>query len=83
MSPPLFNSSKPGEELSLYLTISLTVVSSTLIREEDQVQLPVYYTNKALWGAEGRYPPMEKLTFTLITATWKLSPYFQVHTMVV
>lgn len=26
---------------------------------------------------------MEKLTFALIIATWKLRPYFQVHTIVV
>jgi len=45
------------------------------------VQLPIYYTSRALWGAEGRYPPMEKLAFALITAAQKLRPYFQVHTI--
>ena len=66
-SPPLLSLSKPGEELSLYLAVSLTTISFALIREEDQVQLPVYYTSRALRGAEGRYLPMEKLAFTLIT----------------
>ena len=83
MSPPLLSPFKPGEELSLYLAISLTAVSSALIREEDQVQLPVYYISWALWGAEGRYPSMEKLAFVLIIIAWKLRPYFQVHTIVV
>ena len=31
----------------------------------------------------GRYPPMEKLAFTLIMAARKLRPYFQAHTIVV
>ena len=36
-SPLLFNPSKPDEELSLYLAISLMAISSALIREEDHV----------------------------------------------
>ena len=75
-SPPLLSLSKPSEKLSLYLVVSSTAVSSTLIREEDRVQLLVYYISLALWGAEGRYPPMEKLAFALITAARKLRPYF-------
>ena len=43
----------------------------------------MYYTNRALCGAEERYPPMEKLTFTLDTAARKLKPYFQAHTVVI
>ena len=82
-SPLLFNSSKPDEELSLYLAISLMAISSALIREEDHVQLPVFYSSRALRGVEERYPPIEKLAFTLITVTRKLRPYFQAHTIVV
>jgi hypothetical protein len=65
------------------VAVSLTVVSSALIREEDKVQLPVYYTSRALKGAEERHPPMEKLSFTLITVARKLMPYFQAHTIMV
>ena len=36
-----------------------------------------------LRGAEEWYPPMEKLAFVLVTATHKLKPYFQAHTVVV
>uniref|UniRef100_A0A2N9G201 Integrase catalytic domain-containing protein n=1 Tax=Fagus sylvatica TaxID=28930 RepID=A0A2N9G201_FAGSY len=43
--------------------LSPTAVSSALIREEERRQLPVYYTSRALRGAEERYPPMEKLAF--------------------
>ena len=69
----------PGEELYLYLVVSLHAVSSALIREEGKVQKPVYYTSRALRGAEGRYPMMEKLAFTLVTASRKLWHYFQAH----
>ena len=44
-SPPLLNPSKLAEEFSLYLAVSPTVVSSTLIRKKDHTQLPVYYTS--------------------------------------
>ena len=70
---------KLGKELYLYLEMSLHAVSSALIREEGKIQKPVYYTRKALRGAKGRYPPMEKLAFSLITAARKLRHYFQAH----
>ena len=54
-------------------------ISSSLIREEEKVQKPMYYTSRALRGVEGRYPLMEKLAFTLITAYRKLRHYFQAH----
>ena len=59
--------------------VSPHAVSSSLIREEGKVQKHVYYTSKALRVAKGRYPPMEKLTFSLVTVARKLSPYFQAH----
>ena len=59
------------------------MVSSALIREEGKAQKPVYYTSRALRGAEGRYPLMEKLAFALITASRKLRHYFQAHVIVV
>ena len=58
---PLLSPSVQGEELYLYLAVSPQAVSSALIREEGRVQKPVYYTSRALRGAEGRYPLMEKL----------------------
>ena len=82
-SLPLLSPSKPNEELFLYLVISLMAVSSALIREEDRMQLPVYYTSQALKGVGARYPPMEKLAFALIMIAHKLRPYFQAHTIVV
>ena len=75
----LLNLSKPREELYLYLAMSPHAVSSALIKEEVKVQKPIYYTSKALRGAEGQYLPMEKLAFSLVTAARKLRPYFQAH----
>ena len=62
--------------LFLYLAISPTIVSATLVREEERVQKPVYYASRALRGAKERYLLMEKHAFALVTATRKLKPYF-------
>ena len=53
-SPPLLSPSKAGKELFLYLAISLATVSAALVREEDRVHKSVYYTSRALRGAEER-----------------------------
>ena len=79
IAAPLLSPSVMGEELFLYLAVTLHAVSSALIRKEGRIQKPIYYTSKALRGAEGRYMPMEKLAFTLITASRKLRHYFQAH----
>ena len=76
---PLLSPFVLGEELYLYLAITPHVVSSALIREEGRVQKPVYYTSRALRGAEARYPQIEKLAFALIIASRKLRHYFQAH----
>ncbi|XP_065623880.1 uncharacterized protein LOC112029605 [Quercus suber] len=80
---PILSPSMLGEELYLYLAVSPHAVSSALIREEEKVQKPVYYTSRALRGAEGRYPLIEKLAFALITASRKLRHYFQGHVVIV
>ena len=49
---PLLSPSVLGEELYLYLAITSYAVSSALIREEGRVQKLVYYTSRALRGAE-------------------------------
>ena len=77
--PSLLSPSVGGEDLFLYLTVSPTVVSSALIREESKIQRPVYYTSQAFQGAKAKYPCMEKMAFLLIMASRKLRPYFQAH----
>ncbi|XP_075669914.1 uncharacterized protein LOC142639650 [Castanea sativa] len=73
--------SKPGEELFLYLAVSTATISIALMRKENKIQRPVYFTSQALRGAEERYPQMEKLALALVTAARKLKPYFQAHTI--
>ena len=80
-SPPVLVSPTEGELLTLYIAISDFSTSAVLVRDKDRVQHPVYYCSRALRGAEERYPRMEKLILALVTAAWKLRPYFQAHTI--
>ena len=75
----LLSPSVLGKELYLYLVVSPHAVSSALVREEGKIQKHVYYTSKALRGAEGQYPQIEKLAFALIAVSRKLRHYFQAH----
>ena len=75
--------SKEGENLYLYLAVSVTAVSAALIREEDKTQLPVYYVSQAFQGVEAKYPRIEKIAFALIVASRKLRPYFQANPILV
>ncbi|XP_024042632.1 uncharacterized protein LOC112099511 [Citrus clementina] len=74
---PLLSTPRDGDQLYLYLAVSDRVVSSVLVREEEGVQYPIYYTSKALLDAETRYPPLEKWALALVVAARKLRPYFQ------
>ena len=80
-SPPILVSPIEGELLTLYLVVSDFSTSVVLVRDKERVQHPVYYYNRALRGAEERYPRMEKLIFALVTVARKLRPYFQAHTI--
>ncbi|XP_024019918.1 uncharacterized protein LOC112091182 [Morus notabilis] len=66
--PPILSKPTPDEELSLYFSVSQHAVSSVLIREEERVQLPVYYVSKRLIDAESRYTEMEQLAFVLMVS---------------
>ena len=45
MKPPLLSPSVMGEKLYLYLAVSNITVDSALIKEEGNIQKPVYYTS--------------------------------------
>ncbi|KAK0589445.1 hypothetical protein LWI29_014410 [Acer saccharum] len=76
---PLLSKPETGETLYMYLSVSEVATSSVLVRQEEGIQKPIYYTSKALLPAETRYSPAEKMAFALITAARKLRPYFQAH----
>ena len=82
-SSPLLSPSKLGEDLFLYLAVSPAAVGAALVRKEDEVQKPVHFPSRALRGVEEKYTPMKKLAYALVTATYKLTPYFQAHMMIV
>ena len=63
----------------MYLSVSEAATSSVLVRQEDKIQTPVYYTSKALLPAETRYSPAEKMALALVTTARTLRPYFQAH----
>ncbi|XP_052287208.1 uncharacterized protein LOC127898758 [Citrus sinensis] len=74
---PLLSTPRDRDKLYLYLAVSDRAASSVLVREEEGVQYPIYYTSKALLDAEIRYPPLEKWALALVVAARKLRPYFQ------
>jgi hypothetical protein len=75
-NPPLLRRPDEGEILYLYLAVSSSAVSTTLVRGDSSIQKPVYFTSKALHGAEERCPRIEKLAFALIISARRLRPYF-------
>ena len=66
-SPPLLSPSKLGEELFLYLTISLAIVSAALVREEDRVQKPIYYTSRVKVQKRGTIDGEAHLHFSYLS----------------
>ncbi|KAM2034557.1 hypothetical protein ACFXTH_037634 [Malus domestica] len=77
--------SKPevGDTLIIYLSVSALAVSSVLIRNDGNVERPVYYTSKALQDAETQYSNIKKLALALVMSARKLRPYFQTHSIIV
>ena len=64
--PPLLLKLIEGENLYLYLFISKQAVSAALVREEEKLQLLVYYVNKRLLDAETKYPKLENFALALL-----------------
>ena len=58
-------------------------MSLVLIRDDNNLQKPVYYVSKSLYETEVRYLPLEKTILAVVHATRKLPHYFQAHIVVV
>lgn len=78
-SVPLLPKLMPGDKLLLYLAMSISVVSSTLVKQDHSHQIPIYFTSKVMTNAKTKYPPIKKSTLAFVIATWCLRPYFQAH----
>ncbi|KAM1268624.1 hypothetical protein ACFX2I_000855 [Malus domestica] len=63
---PLLSKPEVGDTLIIYLSVSTSVVSSVLIRNDGNVERPVYYVSKDLQDAETRYSNIEKLALALV-----------------
>lgn len=66
-------------DIFLYLGVIDLIVSVVLMRDEEGVQKPVYYTIKVLYNAKIGYMKIEIMTLILISDTRKLKPYFQAN----
>ncbi|XP_072071890.1 uncharacterized protein [Arachis hypogaea] len=82
--PPVLPTPQTGETLYLYLSITEEALAAALIREnERKEQEPIYFISKVLQDTETRYSRLEKLAFTLLTASRRLRQYFQAHPIAV
>ena len=71
------------EVLFEYIAVASHAMSLVLVRDENEVQRPVYYVSKLLHKAEVCYLPLKKAILAVVHATQKLSHYFQAYTVVV
>lgn len=72
-----------SDALYLYLSISGVVVSSVLVKDEDNTHVPVYFVSNVLTLLKMKYVEIEKYLYALIILASKLSPYFYAHSITV
>ncbi|KAM1548371.1 hypothetical protein COP1_009446 [Malus domestica] len=80
---PLLSKLEVGDTFIIYLSVSTSALSFVLIRNDGNVEWPIYYASKALQDAETRYSNIEKLALALVMSARKLRPYFQAHSIIV
>ena len=76
VSPPLLSKPFSGETLYLYLAGSESTVSGALAREDEGVQMPVYYISYSMNDLQTRFQRLEKLMLALLVISRKLKHYF-------
>jgi hypothetical protein len=73
----------PGADLLLYVSTTETTVNAVLVQEQEtnhsKHQVLVYYVSEALSGSKAYYSEIEKIAYTVLTASRKLKHYFQAH----
>ncbi|XP_071699333.1 uncharacterized protein [Rutidosis leptorrhynchoides] len=72
-----------GETLILYIAVSREAISSVIVAERGDAQMPIYFISKALSGSELNYRPIEKLVYALVVTARRLCRYFQAHPITV
>jgi hypothetical protein len=72
-----------GADLLLYVSVTETAVSAVLVQEQEtnhlKYKVPVYYVSEALSRSKVYYSEIEKIAYTVLTASRKLKHYFQAH----
>nr|KYP35075.1 Retrovirus-related Pol polyprotein from transposon 17.6 [Cajanus cajan] len=76
-SPPILTKPQTDLPLLVYLSASDSAVSTVLVQEKGNPQLPIYFVSRVLQGAESRYQKIEKLALTIVITARKLRHYFQ------
>lgn len=61
--PLLLSKLDPEKKKSLYLVVSMTIVSVALIQENGIAQLPLCYASHSKVPTDIRYPDIKKLAF--------------------
>ncbi|GKD81481.1 reverse transcriptase domain-containing protein [Tanacetum coccineum] len=70
--PPTLTAPIKGEALVMYLAASMESISTILLDEREERQVPIYFVSRALQGAELNYSELEKLILALVYATRRL-----------
>nr|KYP59710.1 Retrovirus-related Pol polyprotein from transposon 17.6 [Cajanus cajan] len=82
-SPPILTKPQTDLPLLVYLSASESAVSTVLVQERGNSQLPIYFVSRVLQGAEVHYQKIEKLALTIVIIAWKLRHYFHSYEMVI
>ena len=57
-------------------------MSAAIVREEGNIQQPIYFVSRILLDAETRYSLIEKITYAVIMAARKLKPYIDAYQVI-
>jgi hypothetical protein len=66
-----------------YLEVSDSAVSVVVVRENERIQHPVYFSSQTLHDVETKYLKVGKVPLTLVCASKNLKSYFQAHKVIV
>ncbi|GJV78909.1 reverse transcriptase domain-containing protein [Tanacetum coccineum] len=72
-----------GESLIMYLSTAGEAVSTVLLAERGNREMPIYFVGRALQSPKVNYTPMEKLILALVNAARRLRRHFQAHPVAV
>jgi hypothetical protein len=74
---PCLTTTKPKEEMYLYLAATKEAISGVMLVEREGRQIPVHYVSRTLHEAEKKYAP--KLALALLHLSRRLRRYFEAH----